>query len=467
MKNSGARQSRATGARGYPLVIGLALLLVMRAGALSGAENDDAGWTLKELAEVALSRNPGLAAVRAGARASAEDIAIARGGRWPQVYAFGRGEYYPRRERLLLFRHGFRGNDNPFETAIVDYGLEVRLPLYTGGRIDYGITLAKARTAASRNRSRLTRQQLIFNVASGYYTALRLKQVVAAQKLALESLKESQRVAALRRAVGRIAPLDMLRFETRQSQGERDLARARTRLAQSIELLKALINVPAEVSIDVAGTLTAASGGGALDMLRSKALNQRPDLAALRQEVRARRAAVGVAEARLGPTVDLRGTYRGVTGIDDGITKDDAQMAVVLRMPLFVGGVFTARKRKAQARLKASEFRLLDAERRALAELERAVLELRAAGPRIRAARRAVGQAEESLRVEREKFRQGRGTSNDLLLAEEALLKARTGLAVALADSRLAEAARKLAVGEDAVDAEAPPAPAAGGGRGG
>jgi outer membrane protein TolC len=86
-----------------------------------------------------------------------------------------------------------------------------------------------------------------------------------------------------------------------------------------------------------------------------------------------------------------------------------------------------------------------------LAEIERAALDLRASGPRIRAARRALEQAQESLRVEREKFGQGRGTSNDLLLAEEALLRSRTELAIALADSQIAQAALRFAAGEDAV----------------
>ena len=94
--------------------------------------------------------------------------------------------------------------------------------------------------------------------------------------------------------------------------------------------------------------------------------------------------------------------------------------------------------------------------RRAL-DVQRAVLDLRAADPRVQAASRAVRQAEESLRVERQNFTLGRGTSNDLLLAEEALLRARTGLAAALADSQIARAALNLATGKDPVPTASPP----------
>ena len=140
-----------------------------------------------------------------------------------------------------------------------------------------------------------------------------------------------------------------------------------------------------------------------------------------------------------------------MTGIDDGTTRDDATLYLQFRMPLYEGGVFRAQRSKALAQLRQAELRLRDAERRALAEVARAVLDLQTADPRSKAAARAVEQAEESLRIEREKFAQGRGTSNDLLLAERALLGSRTELAAVLSDSQIARAALNLAVGNDPV----------------
>ncbi len=444
------------------LMVVLAMVALPSAGL--SAQEPGAGWTLEDLVAVALDRNPGLKAARTGISVAKEDIAIAKGERYPWLDAVGKTEVFPRRERLLIFRHGFREDDNPFENAILNYGLEVKLPLYTSGRIEHGISLAEARTEAARGRVELTRAQLLFNVASGYYTVLRLQEVITAQEAVLSSLNESQRIGHLQASVGRIAPLELLRLDTRVSQAERDLAGARSAHAQATEVIKELINVPTEVSLDIAGTLVPAPKIVDLGTLRDQALAQRPDLVSLRHEVRAQREAVGVADARFGPTVDLMADYRGVTGIDDGITKDDARLMVDLRIPLYTGGTLQARKRKALNELRRLQQRLEQAERRALAELERAALELAAADPRIQAARRAVDQASESLRVERAKFGQGRGTSNDLLLAEEALLRSRTELASVLADSQIAWSALKLAAGEDPVAVHAAPSTSGDGG---
>lgn len=412
-------------------------------------------WTLQQLVNAAVQRNPSLGIVRSARTAANEDIAIARGERLPHLNAVGTGEIFPIRERLLIPRHGFRSKanplkgKNPFENTIVNYGLEVTLPLYTSGRIGHTISLAQARAQAALYRINSTRNELIFNIASTYYTALRILQVISAQRAALASLGESQRIARAQSKAGRVTPLGLLRIETRVSGAKRDLAGARNAYDQAIEILKELANLPQQRKMRVAGRLTRARLRGAnTRRLRRQALNNRPDIAVLRSEVEARRSAVGIAGARSGPSLDLRAGYRGVTGIDDGTTRDDATVHLRLKFPLYHGGVLRARERKAYAKLREAEFRLRQKERRVVAEIERAVLNLKSAGPRITAAQKAAIQARETIRVERARFTQGRGTSNDLLLAEEALLRARTALAAALADSQTAKAALRLAIGK-------------------
>ena len=58
--------------------------------------------------------------------------------------------------------------------------------------------------------------------------------------------------------------------------------------------------------------------------------------------------------------------------------------------------------------------------------------------------------ADEVLRIDRQRFREGRGTSSDLLLSEESVLRAKTNMAAILADSPIAAAALRLATGDPA-----------------
>ncbi|MCH9003597.1 MAG: TolC family protein, partial [Planctomycetes bacterium] len=161
---------------------------------------------------------------------------------------------------------------------------------------------------------------------------------------------------------------------------------------------------------------------------------------------------IGISKARAGPSVDASVIYGANTGEDR--TTDDAKFLLQFRLPLYAGGVLEARKRREMKKLRQLEMKLQAAERQALADVERALIELSSSKSRLDAGSRAVALAEEALRVENQKFKEGRGTSNDLLLAEEALLRAKTAIAAAISDNRIAFAALRFASGELDVPSE-------------
>jgi len=86
--------------------------------------------------------------------------------------------------------------------------------------------------------------------------------------------------------------------------------------------------------------------------------------------------------------------------------------------------------------------------------VDRSLIELASARARLDTGQLSVRLAQEALRIERQKFQRGRGTGNDLLLAEEVVLRARTEFAAAQADSQLALATLRFATGqiEQAID---------------
>jgi len=72
----------------------------------------------------------------------------------------------------------------------------------------------------------------------------------------------------------------------------------------------------------------------------------------------------------------------------------------------------------------------------------------RAARERILAYERALTSADESLRIEREKYNIGKGSITDVLDAQSALLDSQTNYYRAMADYNTALAQVRLAVGE-------------------
>lgn len=408
-------------------------------------------WDLPRLVRYALANNKDLAAAKLGTDVAREDVAAAKGQRLPRVDVVSSLLYTPLNERLLIPGNGFRptklnpGN-NPFQKTILDYGLQATMPLYTGGRIQMEVAVSKAAVATSRSRSELSRQELIFNVSSAYFTYLRVKAVIAAGEALVRSVGESRRIAEERVKIGRAARLDVLRLEARLSAAESRLTAARDDLERIAETLKALLALPPGYGLKIDGDLTPDKAHWDEKAALDTALSKRPDILALRRRVEAQRQRIGIAGARAGPTMDASVFYGAATGKDQ--TSDDARFMLKFRLPLYSGGVLEARKRREKARLRQLEAKLGALKRQALAEVRRAVIELSSTKARLDAGARAIDQAKEALRVERQKFREGRGTGNDLLLAEESLLQAKTGLAAALSDGRIATVALQLATGE-------------------
>lgn len=426
-----------------------ALIIAAIPSAVQGEESGT--WTLPRLVQHALDNNKGLAAAKAGTDVAREDINIAKGQSLPQVNAVSSLLYVPLNERLLIERHGFRptqanAGNNPFQETILNYGVRVTMPFYTGGRIQHEISVSEAAVAVSRARAELTRQELVFNVTSAYYTYLRLRAVITANEALVRSVEESRRIAATRVKIGRAAQIDVLRLDSRLSAVESQLTVAKNNLDRIAETMKALLALPPDYALRIDGTLIPDGTPWNREAARKTALSKRPDLLSLHREIDAQRERIGISKARAGPSVDASVFYGANTGEDK--TTDDAKFLLRFSMPLYSGGILEARKRRDMKKLRVLEIKLQALERRALADVERTLIELSSTKSRLKVGTRAVAQAEESLRVENQKFKEGRGTSNDLLLAEEALLRAKTELAATVSDNRIAFAALRFATGE-------------------
>jgi outer membrane protein TolC len=353
---------------------------------------------------------------------------------------------YPVNERLLIERHGFRPT-NPFEDAILNYGLQFTYPLYSGGRIKQEINLAEAGVMIASARTRLSRQELIFNVISTYYVYLKLQSVLDANVALLGSVMDSRRIAKQQFAVGRSAKLDLLILDARVSSTKTQLTVVRNAIERTLSTMSAVLALPPGTNLDIVGTLDVAESSTYNDETQGALLLERQDLVAIRAEIKAQKHLVEIARSRSRVQLDSSAFLGGYTG-NSGETQGDVKIFINLRVPLYSGNTLPSKERETLIRLEELQSRLQYAERNAMAEVEQAAIELNSTRARLKSGRLTVELAQEALRIERQKFQQGRGTGNDLLLAEDVVLRAKTDYAAAQSDNLLALTALRFATGE-------------------
>lgn len=172
----------------------------------------ESAWT-----ERARSQNPQVAQARFAAAASEQEIERQRYARYPTVDAVGRANYARNPSAQ------FRGIDS----TTIGAGLELAIPLYTGGAIPARVRQAAANrdraasevVVAQRGAEQAARQTYL-SVVSGLRQVQALEEAEKSSKLALESNR-------LGYEVGVRIIIDVLNAQQQLFSTQRDLARAR------------------------------------------------------------------------------------------------------------------------------------------------------------------------------------------------------------------------------------------------
>ncbi len=412
--------------------------------------------SLETCIETALENNPDLKSAESDAAAAGADRDAARGVRWPSVHVTGVASRHLDDQRLIPARHN--GEPGVFGKDIAEIGASLRMPLFTGRRIVNAIRAAELNETDFIRRYGRTRQELIFNVTSAFYTILGRGSQLESIEFSRDVLKkERSRIMAMIEA-RKAARVDLLRLDVRLAQVEQSRVRIGNEIHEAWRVLFNLMGLQTEVGgrmpvLD--GSLFPApplpDGKGVFE----EALQNRPDFkaAAARAEAQARR--VDAARGDRWPRIGLEGYYgyraAGETSDrPDGTdtSEDRGVIGLILDFPVFEGGVIQARVRGETEKLSALREKLLSLKLLIQKEVETAVFNMESALQRVRTQEAAIAQAKEALRIEQEKYRLGKGAILDVLDAQNALLETETEYYRSLAEYHIAIGQFRLAKGD-------------------
>jgi len=407
MKTGAHRMRRAAGAR-LPV-----LLAVVSLGA-SGETLDDA-W------RIALERDLSLAAAGSRVAAAEAGVGAARAERKPivstSVNALGL-------DRTPAF--DFAGAGLPLELPLFDRsGLllaaaNVTLPLYTAGRIGAGVQAAEAQLHAEREAAAGLSQQVKLGVAERYVGVLRAESALAVAEGLVASLAAHLREVDDLYRGGSVPRNDLLAAsvsladaEQRRSQAQNALDIARAAYNRS---LGRALDAPVDLDRALPG-VDPRIGAETLEALTALAIARRSEPRRLASSADALAAEARAAQAATRPHLGLTGGY---TRLDNEfLNRDDYWMVGVgVQWSPFDGG--RARTRAESLSLQSSALRSQQRDLESLIALEvrEAWLTRRETEERIAVAERALEQAEENLRVVRDRYRNGEGTNTEVLDAE-------------------------------------------------
>jgi outer membrane protein TolC len=328
---------------------------------------------------------------------------------------------------------------------------------------DYFLRVAPQNAAASRAEAAATHsvesaeRRAATDARTAYYGWVRARLGVIVAEQALEQAKGHLADAQQALNVGTASPADVLRLESQVARSELLLESAQNLDRLTERQLRIAMHdrgtAPYAIGEDIRVDLPTPTTADA-DELAARALERRPEANELRVAADALRKQASVARAGLFPRFDLfaNATYanpnsRTFPQADEFTGSWDAGAQLTWTISDIPSSYSAGRAESARAAA-------LDARRNALAdgirlEIFSAIQDVREADLAIRTTARGLASAEESYRVRRLLFENGKATSTELLDAEADVTRARLEALGARIDARVARVRLAYATGED------------------
>jgi len=385
--------------------------------------------------------------------------------RLPSV-KFGGG--YTRLSEVPPFQVTLPFSPNPIvvsESYFNNFSLRmgVQQPLFTGFRLQAGAGSARLLERSAGQGLEKDRADFVFAVKNAYWSLARAREFEKITEENIRQVGEHLKDVQAFLEQGLLTRNEVLRAELELSNAELSRFDARSASELALTSLNSLIGLPLETDVEL--TTLAESQASRLPVeetaleetakstaMIESALANRPELKSADFRIKASELGVKAAKAGFYPQVYFSGNYyflrpnpRYMPALDS--FKRTWDLGISVSFDVWNWGQAKSQAEQARAQLaQARDARQL-LEDQAVLEVTQSRLMLVQARGRMKLAAQAAGQAEENLRVTRERFQQGVALSTDVLDADVALLRARTSRTQAAIDLVLAQARLEKALG--------------------
>lgn len=325
-------------------------------------------------------------------------------------------------------------------------GINITQPIYVGGQLTAANRLARIGQTVSEEQRRKIRMQIIADVDNAYYTLVSVRSKVQMLEAYVRQMQGLYDKVQLGVNVQMATENDLLRVSTKQNEVNYQLQKARNGEQLCGLALANIIGTDFEQTIIPTDTVFNAqfTSYNSQSYGLSEDFSLRPDLLLLQQQVKASEVLVKKERSNYLPTIALIGSYsyhdnlqlKGTLNLPSSTTlnykhtfRGGSPYALLsLKLPIFHWGAELKKVKKAKLNLSDSRLQLQQLERSMRVEVRRAVQNVTDGQRMVETATVGKQQADENLRVMRQKYENQLCTLTDLLDAQSQWQQARSNL---------------------------------------
>ena len=415
--------------------------------------------TVHDAVDIALEKNPLRKAALADTRAASADRQAARSFLFPRltfsetatrgndpVYVFG-SRLRQQRFTQADFALNRLNRPSPLGNFATHFGGSWNL--FDSFASWHGLTRARLMDDAAKHQLDRTEQEIVFNVIRTYYQVLLAAKQLEVAESAVKTAQSITERSRGRVETGLVVESDLLTAKVRLASRQQELIRTKNDLALGLAQLNVAMGVPIESAFALSQSLSEPQVPAlALQDLESRALIERPDLKRINAEESAQHQTVSIAKSAFGPQLNaFAGWELDNPTLVAGGGGSNWVGGLELKLDLFQGGAKRAELSRQRALLEKSAAMRQAAADAVRLEVRRAYYDADASQRQLEVARAAVAQAQESLRINEDRYETGLITITDLLGAEEAARRSQSDYWNSVSQLRTSYAALELAAG--------------------
>lgn len=428
------------------LLLAASSILTFAADALPSPASDGLKFTLAEAEAFAIKNHPQILSAQLSAEAVRQEIRVARSGFFPQIYAESDSVGAPEGTRLAALDN----LNNPTVFSRQSDGVMASQLIFDFGRTFDQTQEARFQASAAADRASAARAAVVLDVDRAYFDVRRSLAVLDVSRDTVKVRQfSSDQIGVLvknqlkSRLDASFARVDLEQAQLLLIQAQNDLQAAEARLSTAMGFSGIMHFSLAPEPLDL-------SDPGDPDQLLMEALNQRPELAALRDDERAAKSRASAERAAQYPKVSAMG-YAGVSPVydDTDIKHNYYAGGINVEVPLATGGRLDAQAREAKFADQAAGQNVVDMQDMLARDVRVVLLGIDTARQKMDVTKDMVASSDDALQLAQERYKTGTSSIVELTQAELNDTTAKFQAISSIYDYEIGRSLLKFTVGSD------------------
>ncbi|KAB1230749.1 TolC family protein [Chryseobacterium viscerum] len=396
--------------------------------------------SLDEAVQLGIQNSKNLKIDAAKIEEATADLLEAKNRQLPELKVSGSYMYLPIKPNVDIKLPGLSGGAGGPEVHQVLYGsANLSVPIYSGGRIRYGIQSAKYLVEASKLSTENDKTAIAYNVAQAYNNLFKANQAIKVFEENLSASQKRDETFLKMENNGLIARNDRLKANLQTSNIELQLLEAKNNYNIANINMDLLLGIPETTEIEVdQNYIEEGTEVKPVDFYVTEARENRKDLQALAQQRKAAELGTKSAKAENLPSIAFTGGYVAAD-IPKFLTVYNA-VNVGIGVSYNLSNIWkensSLRQYKAREKQLAATDELLNDNIKL--DVNREYQNTDYSKKRIVVFEKTAEQANENYRITKNKYDNGLATMTELLDADAAQIAANVGVINAKADAALA-----------------------------